>query len=230
VKDNTLQQTNRTTSASSASSAVNDNTPPYLAAGLITLLLLVVYVVTIAPTTQFWDTSEYIAAAKVLGIPHPPGNPLFVLIAHVWGMLPLAAHYALRINLLAAVTSALAAGFLFLVADRMLASTTTLPRWLRWLTAGAGTLLGATSFTVCDRHTVAGSPFTLSSRRCVHVVFIESALFCWAFISARLTGLLTHFPWLSTYIDPPAEITSPTVGLPPLSAAWAPPLSTRYRW
>src|SRR2546425_6479200 len=82
--------------------------PPYLWAGLVSLGALVLYVVTLAPTTQFWDTSEYIAAAYVLGIPHPPGNPLFVLIAHVWGLLPLAAGYAMRINLLAAVTSAIA--------------------------------------------------------------------------------------------------------------------------
>ncbi len=79
--------------------------PPYGFAALVFLAILGLYLITIAPTTQFWDTSEYIAAAKVLGIPHPPGNPLFVLIAHVWGMIPLVGHYALRINLLAAVTS-----------------------------------------------------------------------------------------------------------------------------
>ena len=36
-----------------------------------------------------WDTSEYISAAYVLGIPHPPGNPLFVLIGRVFAILPL---------------------------------------------------------------------------------------------------------------------------------------------
>src|SRR3989304_5522017 len=117
--------------------------PPYLAAAGAFAVILALYVVTIAPTTQFWDTSEYIAAAKVLGIPHPPGNPLFVLIASVWGMLPLAAHYALRINLLAATTTAAAAGFLFLVAERMLVPAIPLPRWLRLLAAGAGSLVGA---------------------------------------------------------------------------------------
>src|SRR2546426_10973081 len=76
--------------------------PPYGIAAAVTLAILALYVATIAPTTQFWDTSEYMAAAKVLGIPHPPGNPLFVLIAHGWGLLPLAAGYGLRINLLAA--------------------------------------------------------------------------------------------------------------------------------
>jgi len=41
----------------------------------VALGALVLYVWTLAPTTQFWDTSEYIAAAYVVGIPHPPGNP-----------------------------------------------------------------------------------------------------------------------------------------------------------
>src|SRR5438270_878479 len=63
--------------------------PPYLWAGFVALGALILYVATLAPTTQFWDTSEYIAAAYVLGIPHPPGNPLFTLIAHTWGLLPL---------------------------------------------------------------------------------------------------------------------------------------------
>src|SRR2546427_4443553 len=89
--------------------------PPYLMAALVSLGALILYVVTLAPTTQFWDTSEYIAAAYVLGIPHPPGNPLFTLLAHVWGLIPWAHGYAMRINFFAAVTSALAAGCWFLV-------------------------------------------------------------------------------------------------------------------
>ncbi|MBI3082236.1 MAG: DUF2723 domain-containing protein, partial [Gemmatimonadetes bacterium] len=136
--------------------------PPYPAAAAVFALVLALYVVTIAPTTQFWDTSEYIAAAKALGIPHPPGNPLFVPIARVWGMLPLAAHYALRINLLAATTTAAAVGFLFLVADRMLVSTTALPRWLRRLAAGAGSLVGAAAFTVWNQATVNEKTYTIS--------------------------------------------------------------------
>jgi hypothetical protein len=84
--------------------------PPYGIALGVFLGALLLYIVTLAPTTQFWDTSEYIAAAYVLGIPHPPGNPLFVLIAHVWGLVPWVAHYAARINLFAAATSCPPAG------------------------------------------------------------------------------------------------------------------------
>src|SRR5256886_3021016 len=92
--------------------------PPYLLAGLVAVGALVLYVSTLAPTTQFWDTSEYIAAAYVLGIPHPPGNPLFVLIAHTWGLLPLAAGDAMPSNLLPGVTSAIAAGAWVLGSER----------------------------------------------------------------------------------------------------------------
>ncbi|PYP09486.1 MAG: hypothetical protein DMD56_10820 [Gemmatimonadetes bacterium] len=140
---------------------VEPERPPYLLAGLVTLGALVLYVATLAPTTQFWDTSEYIAAAHVLGIPHPPGNPLFVLIAHTWGLLPLAAGYATRINLLAAVTSAIAAGSWFLVSERWMRAWVP-ARLPRRLAALAGALVAATAFTVWNQSVVNEKVYTLS--------------------------------------------------------------------
>jgi hypothetical protein len=136
--------------------------PPYGLATLATGLVLAIYVLTIAPTTQFWDTSEYIASARVLGIPHPPGNPLFVLLANVWGrLLAFLEHYALRINLFAAVTSALASGFLFLVAERWLQSVIPHAR-ARAAAAFAGILVGATTFTVWNQSVVNEKVYTVS--------------------------------------------------------------------
>src|SRR6266478_9497560 len=135
--------------------------PPYLMAACVSLGALVLYVLTLAPTTQFWDTSEYIAAANTLGIPHPPGNPLFVLMAHVWGLLPLAKAYAERINLFAAVTSAVSAGCWFLVAERWLRSFVPV-LWARRFAALAGAIVSATSFTVWNQSVVNEKVYTLS--------------------------------------------------------------------
>src|SRR5881409_4058548 len=135
--------------------------PPYLLAGLVGLGALVLYVLTLAPTTQYWDASEYITAAHALGIPHPPGNPLFVILAHAWGLLPLGADYARRINLFAAVTSAAASGVWFLIGERWLRPIVA-PTWRRRLAAAAGAVVGATAFTVWNQSVVNEKVYTLS--------------------------------------------------------------------
>jgi hypothetical protein len=149
------------TNAIDSTGATTDQRPPYLFAAGVALGTLLLYIVTLAPTTQFWDTSEYIAAAKVLGIPHPPGNPLFTMLSHVWGMLPLAAGYAKRINLFAATTSAIAAGCWFLVTERWLRNIVPV-RLPRLLAALAGALCGATAFTVWNQSVVNEKVYTLS--------------------------------------------------------------------
>src|SRR5436189_4826853 len=135
--------------------------PPYVMAACVSLGALILYVLTLAPTTQFWDTSEYITAAYTLGIPHPPGNPLFVLMAHVFGLLPLARAYAERINLFAAVTSAISAGCWFLIAERWLRSFVPV-LWPRRIAALAGALVSATAFTVWNQSVVNEKVYTLS--------------------------------------------------------------------
>ena len=134
---------------------------PYLMAACVSLGALILYIATLAPTTQFWDTSEYIAAAYTLGIPHPPGNPLFTLIAHVWGLIPWVAGYAMRINLFAAATSAVSAGCWFLVGERWLRSIVP-ATWPRRLAALAGAIVSATSFTVWNQSVVNEKVYTLS--------------------------------------------------------------------
>jgi uncharacterized membrane protein YeaQ/YmgE (transglycosylase-associated protein family) len=73
------------------------------------MTLLVVYIATLAPSVTLWDSGEFLAAIHSLGIPHPPGTPLYILIANVWAMLwaPLVG-FAYSVNMLSAVCTAIA--------------------------------------------------------------------------------------------------------------------------
>jgi len=142
---------------------MNQPRPPYGSALLAGLAAWVLYVVTLAPTTAFWDTSEYIATAHIVGIPHPPGSPLFVVLGRVWILLlaPLGLPVAVRVNLLAATTSAAATGFFFLVAHRLLVALFEDARLAR-VGAAMSALLGATAFTVWNQSNVNEKVYTLS--------------------------------------------------------------------
>ncbi len=70
-------------------------------------LLLAVYALTLAPSVTFWDAGEFIAAAHGLGIPHPPGTPLYVAAARAWSAL-LPFRTAIETNLFSAVLTAAA--------------------------------------------------------------------------------------------------------------------------
>ena len=94
-------------------------TPSYGIAAVTALGVLGLYILTMAPSTAMWDTSEYIAAAYTFGLPHPPGNPFFVIIGRVFSILPIAPTVAARINVLAAVCSAVAAGMWFLITEHV---------------------------------------------------------------------------------------------------------------
>jgi len=137
--------------------------PPYGSAAVAGLAAWLLYVITLAPTTAFWDTSEYIATAHIVGVPHPPGNPLFVLIGRVWSLLlaPLGLPVAVRINLLAATTSALATALLFLVAHRVLVGLHR-DAGLARVGAAASALLGASAFTVWNQSNVNEKVYTVS--------------------------------------------------------------------
>ncbi|SYZ73530.1 conserved membrane hypothetical protein [Candidatus Zixiibacteriota bacterium] len=91
-----------------------------IVAGLVFLITFIIYYMTKAPTLSFWDCGEFIASAYILGVPHPPGSPLVVILGRFFTMLPIAADMAVRVNLLSVVSSAAAALFGYLVAVRLI--------------------------------------------------------------------------------------------------------------
>src|SRR5439155_835239 len=56
------------TPAHAVSTPLHAVKPPYLMAGCVSLGALILYILTLAPTTQFWDTSAYITAVYTLSL------------------------------------------------------------------------------------------------------------------------------------------------------------------
>jgi len=88
-------------------------------AGFVLLLSLATYVLTLAPTVTLVDSGELIVAAQSLGGAHPPGFPLYVLLAHVATLLPIGS-LAARVNLASAIFAALASAVVALLSAEML--------------------------------------------------------------------------------------------------------------
>ncbi|PYL11149.1 MAG: hypothetical protein DMF48_08365 [Verrucomicrobia bacterium] len=104
--------------------AANGTTPlssqaEVLCAGAVFLVALVVYSWTLAPTVTLTDSGELILAAYGLGVAHPPGFPLWVMLAHLASLVPVGS-VAVRINFSSAVFAALACATLTLVVAELL--------------------------------------------------------------------------------------------------------------
>jgi len=142
---------------------IEEAKPPYgwaLGAASVVALL---YIITLAPTTAFWDTSEYIATAHILGIPHPPGNPLFVVLVRAWDILlaPLGLSVAVKVNLFSTTMSALAHGCWFLVVHHILRRFSE-DRVFPLVGAFVAVFVSATAFTVWNQSNVNEKVYTVS--------------------------------------------------------------------
>ena len=185
-------------------------------AAALSLAVFVLYFATLSPSVAMWDAGEYIAAASSLGVPHQPGNPLFLLIAHVAGLLPFADTYAVRINLLAAACGAVTAGLWFLCAERLLRDIITAPA-MRIVAAMASALLGATAFTVWNQSVVMEKVYPLAL---VGLALVSWLLLLWLDTARgderrgdRLLVLVAYVIGLTYSIHPAGLLTAPAVVL-----------------
>jgi len=107
------------------------STPPDLRSGadwiacIVTFLVaLAVYTLTLAPTVTLEDSGELIVASDYLGVPHPPGYPIWTLLtwAFQWVFHPVTYHGhpnpAWAVNFFSAFAGALACGILALLVSR----------------------------------------------------------------------------------------------------------------
>lgn len=107
------------------------------------VFVLALYLLTMAPTVSFWDCGEFIACSSILGIPHPPGTPLYILFGRLSTLLPTFADEAARVNLLSALCSSLAALFVYLSAVRLMNFWVILPTQFERFVIFAGGVVSA---------------------------------------------------------------------------------------
>ncbi len=148
-----------------------------IAGWFVFLFSAVIYILTVEPTVSFWDCGEFILSGYRLQVGHPPGAPLFLMVARIATLFAGgdASKAALMVNLLSAITSAFAIMFLFWIITHLVRRTLTRNSTLEInqipviLSSG---LLGALAFTFSDTFwfsAVEGELYALSSL-CVGMV------------------------------------------------------------
>jgi hypothetical protein len=73
-----------------------------LICALVFILFTAVYGLTLCPAVFWWDSGELIANIAVLGIPHRPGFPIYVLLGKLFSLLPFWT-MAFKVNLLSSL-------------------------------------------------------------------------------------------------------------------------------
>ncbi|MFC1498857.1 protein O-mannosyl-transferase family [Verrucomicrobiota bacterium] len=96
----------------------------WLALGITFVVALIVYVMTLAPTVTLEDSGELAVAADYLGVPHPPGYPIWTMISWVFQIIFHGVKYhghpnpAWAVGLCSAFFGALASGLVAMLINR----------------------------------------------------------------------------------------------------------------
>ena len=139
-----------------------------------------VYLLTIEPSSSLWDCSEFVATSYKLEVGHPPGAPLFMLLARIATLLAPTPYYVPHmVNAMNAIASAFCILFLFWtithIARRLFTrSGAALTQAKSYAILGAGAV-GALAYTFTDTFwfsAVEGEVYALSSMFTALVVWL----------------------------------------------------------
>ncbi len=119
------------------------------------LISAVVYILTIEPTTSFWDTGEFITSSYKLEVGHPPGAPFFMVLGRLFTLFAMDLQsISVTMNIMSALASAFTILFLFWTITHLARnilikeeSDFTLNNILSMMGAGA---VGALAYTFSD--------------------------------------------------------------------------------
>ncbi len=116
---------------------------------LSVLITFGIYLKTTAPTIVFWDVGEFLATSWILGIPHPPGTPLYVILGRFFAILPIPfLNVVQKITLISILSGALSAGIGYLLLYKIFNRISkTLPDILKHFSAFMGALCAPFTYT-----------------------------------------------------------------------------------
>ena len=121
--------------------------------GITFLISFILYLMTMAPTTSFWDCGEFIATAVIMGVPHPPGTPLFLLLGNFFSQVPIFEDIGARVNLISVIASAFSVMFTYLISVQLIEEWRgkTISITNQIINYGSS-FIGAMTFAVTDSH------------------------------------------------------------------------------
>ena len=105
-----------------------------------------IYFFSMAPTVSLWDCGEFISTSIILGVPHPPGTPLYLIIGNFFSQLPFLDDLGARVNLISPIASALSIMFLYLIITHLIKEFSKQNDLIIYLSA----FIGALTFAITD--------------------------------------------------------------------------------
>ncbi len=166
----------------------------------------IVYLLTIEPSSSLWDCGEFIATSYKLEVGHPPGAPLFMILARLATILAPSTYYVPHaVNAMSAIASGFTILFLFWTITHLARRMFTrggeeLSEIKGWAVLASG-VIGAMSYTFTDTFwfsAVEGEVYALSSMFTALVVWLmlrwddeadEPHSLRWVILIAYLMGL-----------------------------------------
>jgi len=141
------------------------------------------YLATFCREVYWYDSAEFVSVAVIDGIPHPPGYPLYTLIAHLFTYLPVSP--AVAVNGMSAVFGAVSVGLAF----------------------GTGRALGLNRPSAAFAAALLGAGSVFWSNTVVAEVYTTALAFFFCVLWLLVRAVRERRPWLAVVASALAGVT-----------------------